>query len=148
MSAPGPPQSSLDLQAIARALLDHVADGIAAFDRDGRVLFVNQSARQALGLPGNGDPDAGALRQRAVALGGRAEPLELGGRRVGDVIVLPGTGGGTLAERERRAIVEALESTHGRLTETARRLGISRTTLWRRLKAYGLDRHREAGQRR
>ena len=147
MSAPSPPQSSLDVQSLARALLDHVADGIAAFDRDGRVLFVNQSAREALGF-GNGDPDAAAMRRRAVALGGRAEPLELGGRRVGDVIVLSGAGTGTLAERERRAILGALEATHGRLTETARRLGISRTTLWRRLKAYGLDRHRPEGWRR
>src|SRR6266581_1912430 len=42
------------------------------------------------------------------------------------------------AERERQAILDTLESTHGKLAETARRLGISRTTLWRRLRAYGL----------
>jgi len=36
-----------------------------------------------------------------------------------------------------------LEATSGRLAEAARRLGISRTTLWRRLKSYGLDRFRD-----
>src|SRR5256884_1759115 len=35
-------------------------------------------------------------------------------------------------------IFDTLEVTHGKLAETARRLGISRTTLWRRLRAYGL----------
>jgi len=44
----------------------------------------------------------------------------------------------TLADRERQAILDTLEVTHGKLAETARRLGISRTTLWRRLRAYGL----------
>ncbi len=44
----------------------------------------------------------------------------------------------TLAERERQAIIDTLQRTSGRLAEAARRLGISRTTLWRRLKAYGL----------
>src|SRR2546425_1202495 len=42
------------------------------------------------------------------------------------------------AGRERQAILDTLEVTHGKLAETARRLGISRTTLWRRLRAYGL----------
>jgi len=42
------------------------------------------------------------------------------------------------ADREREAILDTLEVTHGKLAETARRLGISRTTLWRRLRAYGL----------
>src|SRR5213592_1808593 len=41
--------------------------------------------------------------------------------------------GGALRER-----LDTLEQTHGKLAETARRLGISRTTLWRRLRAYGL----------
>jgi transcriptional regulator of acetoin/glycerol metabolism len=58
---------------------------------------------------------------------------------LGEVVFLPeGDGNHTLAERERQAILDTLEATHGKLAETARRLGISRTTLWRRLRAYGL----------
>jgi len=46
----------------------------------------------------------------------------------------------SLAEQERRAIVQTLDQTEWRLAETARLLGISRTTLLRRLKTYGLHR--------
>ncbi len=46
---------------------------------------------------------------------------------------------GTLLKRERQAITATLQDTSGKLAETARRLGISRTTLWRRLKSYGMD---------
>jgi len=46
----------------------------------------------------------------------------------------------TLAEREKEAIVKSLDTHAWRLAETAKSLGISRTTLWRRLKAYGLHR--------
>jgi len=42
-------------------------------------------------------------------------------------------------KRERQAIADTLQDTSGKLAETARRLGISRTTLWRRLKSYGMD---------
>src|ERR671924_6354 len=38
------------------------------------------------------------------------------------------------------AIVKTLDAHSWKLAETARYLGISRTTLWRRLKAYGLHR--------
>ncbi|MBF8795549.1 hypothetical protein IRZ70_22310, partial [Pseudomonas monteilii] len=34
-----------------------------------------------------------------------------------------------------RHVKETLESCHGNLDEAARRLGISRTTLWRRLRS-------------
>lgn len=44
---------------------------------------------------------------------------------------------GTLAEVERSAIRATLKQTDGRLSEAARILGISRTTLWRKLKRYG-----------
>ena len=40
---------------------------------------------------------------------------------------------------ERRAIVAALKATGGHRGEAAERLGISRTTLWRRIKEFGID---------
>ena len=47
--------------------------------------------------------------------------------------------GGTLAEIEARVILEALEKNRGRRAATARQLGISTTTLWRKLRRYGVD---------
>jgi transcriptional regulator of acetoin/glycerol metabolism len=65
---------------------------------------------------------------------------------LGEAVFLPeGDHGRTLAERERQAILDTLEVTHGKLAETARRLGISRTTLWRRLRAYGLRPNGQTG---
>jgi len=39
-------------------------------------------------------------------------------------------------ETERRQIEEALQATRGRKREAAKRLGMSRTTLWKKLKTY------------
>lgn len=44
----------------------------------------------------------------------------------------------TLARWEEVLIVETLAGNGGKISETARDLGISRTTLWRRLKTYGV----------
>ena len=44
----------------------------------------------------------------------------------------------TLAERERQDIEQALAESRWQLAIAARKLGISRTTLWRRLKQYQL----------
>ncbi len=46
--------------------------------------------------------------------------------------------GGTLADLERVAIVRELELCNGNVTAVGKRLGIGRTTLYRRLKQYGL----------
>src|SRR5437016_6181157 len=85
-------------------------------------------------------PTGDNLRERLMAFGGRTRTLKQGSLELGEVVFLPGASGDspTLAERERQAILDTLEVTHGKLAETARRLGISRTTLWRRLRAYGL----------
>lgn len=50
----------------------------------------------------------------------------------------PRSGGATLAEREREAILEALTRTRGVKAAAARLLGISRTTLYEKLESYGL----------
>jgi DNA-binding NtrC family response regulator len=45
----------------------------------------------------------------------------------------------TLPEMERKAIEAALEQEHGRVARAASRLGIPRSTLYQRLKQYGID---------
>jgi two-component system response regulator HydG len=44
----------------------------------------------------------------------------------------------TLAEQERRAILDAIRSTNGDKVTAARLLGIGKTTLYRKLKEYGI----------
>jgi PAS domain-containing protein len=125
---------------MGKAVLESLSDGVVLFDAYGRLVYANESARRLAGI--DADPGlqrADALRPRLVALGGRVTPLRSGGASLGEVVFLThAEQPRTLAERERQAIVDTLQRTSWRLAEAARRLGISRTTLWRRLKAYGL----------
>ena len=128
---------------LAKALLDGFSEGVVVFDAEGRLLYTNQPAREAMAGMDlfEGAPD---LQPRLAALGGRLRPLRVGGLELGEAMFIPGVAGATtLAAREKEAIVKTLDAHSWKLAETARSLGISRTTLWRRLKAYGL--HREAG---
>ncbi len=118
---------------LVRAVIDSVAEGIVIFDQQGRLLYANASARRVI------DGQNGDVRNRLQSLGARFSPLRNGTQSLGEAAILPPTGALTLAERERQAITDTLQDTSGKLAETARRLGISRTTLWRRLKSYGMD---------
>jgi len=125
---------------LAKALLDGFSEGVVVFDAQGKVLYANQPARDSLAALdlSTGTDD---LLPRLAALGGRLRPLRVGNLEVGEAMFIPGTAGpATLAERERDAIVKMLDANSWKLAETAKNLGISRTTLWRRLKAYGLHR--------
>jgi len=137
-TSPLPPSASL--APLGQAVMESFGDGVVLFDAYGRVVYANGLARRLAALDGDlGTQQAEALRPRLLALGGRASPLRAGGVNLGEVVFLPDADQPrTLADRERQAIVDTLQGTRGRLAETARRLGISRTTLWRRLKAYGL----------
>jgi transcriptional regulator of acetoin/glycerol metabolism len=122
------------MDALGRAVLESLDQGIAVFDAGGGLVYANTVARRLLtGANGNGD-----ARRALLARQGRTVPLRDGETALGEAVVVgpPGTIG-TLAEQERQAIAEALAGTGGRLAEAARRLGISRTTLWRRLRTYG-----------
>ena len=125
---------------LAKALLDGFSEGVVVFDAEGRLLYANQPARLAMeGL--DLSEMATDLQPRLAAMGGRLRPLRVGGMELGEAMFIPGIAGPTtLADREKEAIVKTLDAHGWKLAETARQLGISRTTLWRRLKAYGLHR--------
>jgi len=129
-SAGNPPAT---FSPLVRAVIDSVTEGIVIFDQQGRLLYANASARRVI------DGQNGDVRNRLQSLGARFSPLKNGAQSLGEAAILPPTGALTLAERERQAIADTLQDTSGKLAETARRLGIRRTTLWRRLKSYGMD---------
>ena len=139
--------SSSVFSPVARAVFDAMADALFVFDSQGNLLYANESARDLLEeLDGARTTDsADALLPQLGRRGARISPLWAGDARIGQAVFVPKGGNAapvraTLAERERDAIVQTLNATGWRLTESARRLGISRTTLWRRLNAYGLER--------
>ena len=121
---------------LVRAVIDSVTEGVVIFDPQGRMLYANASARRAIDGQNGGTSD---VRGRLLTLGARFTSLRNGTQSLGEAAILPSAGALTLAERERQAITDTLQDTSGKLAETARRLGISRTTLWRRLKSYGMD---------
>ena len=123
---------------LAKALLDAFAEGVVVFDQNGRVLYANEQARD-LGL--DYGQTARELMPQLAELGGRLKPIRVGSIDLGEAIFLPGSAGPkTLADREKETIVRSLDAHGWKLAETAKNLGISRTTLWRRLRAYGLHR--------
>ncbi len=124
------------LQPIVRAVLDARDEAAVVFGARGEVLYVNQAAQATL-PPATITPSINSGLVRAVldARGGDVVPLHADAQVLGEMIVVPHANARTLAEREHDAIHETLRQTGGRLALAARWLGISRTTLWRRLRA-------------
>jgi DNA-binding NtrC family response regulator len=79
--------------------------------------------------PAPSRPDGEPAGPPAVPAGGAAPP----------VLVPEGDGDLTLAELERRHIERTLAEENGHVERTARRLGIPRSTLYERLKRYGIS---------
>ena len=126
---------------LAKTLLDAFGEGVVVFDAQGRVMYLNQPAREALGDTVELTPPASQRMTTLAEIGGRLSTLRVGGLELGEAVFLPRhEGPTTLAEKEKDAIVRTLDAHEWRLAETAKSLGISRTTLWRRLRSYGLHR--------
>jgi len=114
--------------------LDAVSDAVLVCDRQGAVMHLNRPAREMFA------PTVPASRAEVLRhpLGAAAREQQLANA---NVVVIPRNRSPlSLAERERQAIEQALGESAWQLAVAARRLGISRTTLWRRLKQYGMQR--------
>jgi DNA-binding NtrC family response regulator len=148
-----------DVQILADRFLDDFARR-----EDGDRPELTEETRRVLRAylwPGNVRELQNAMdRARLVAREGRVRPRDLPRRIVGvdaaprlepEDAAVAGNGASadgvetaaaepvkSLEEIERDAIAEALERTGGNLSEVVRQLGIGRTTLYRKLKKYGL----------
>ena len=126
-------------------LIDHF---VTRFNEkmDRQIRGVSPDAMRILtshGWPGNVRELENALEHAFVQCRGdliRVEdlPRSLGSEpRLSDAEV-PAAGERPLEEGERRVLLRVLEDVQGNRGEAARRLGVSRTTLWRKMKTYGL----------
>lgn len=137
------------LNPLTRAIIEAIEDGVILLDVSGSVVYANATGRSILRTIGAEAGGRDALLPKLSRLGSRVTPLWLSDDKVGEIVLLPGSASdsannSTLAEREKEAIITTLSETGWKLTESARRLGISRTTLWRRLRDYGIDRDHRA----
>ena len=91
--------------------------------------------------PGNVRELANAVQHGAVLSRGKDVEVEHLPEELSQPVVLPDDGGPmlTLADAERRHILRVLEACGGQQLDAARVLGIGRTTLWRKLKEYGVE---------
>ena len=128
---------------------------LASFTRDRAPLSLAPTAQKALvgyRWPGNVRELRNAMERAAVIASGAEVTLEDLPTRVTQPppeatvrsllppVETPATGPVTsLDSVEREAILAALRQTNGNRTEAGERLGISRSTLYRRLKKYGND---------
>lgn len=126
---------------LARTLLDAFSEGVIVFDSGGRVIYANSVAKDAIPRDFDLKRPSHELLPELAEFGGRLRTLRVGELELGEAVFLPAKEEpSTLADREKEAIVQSLDAHEWRLAETAKSLGISRTTLWRRLRAYGLHR--------
>jgi DNA-binding NtrC family response regulator len=128
------------LGTLLSAVIDALGESVVVMDRDGQVVYASEALRPAVQSWRDQGVFGAELAAELAKLGGRSVRLQLGQAVMGEAVLVPSSGDHSLAQRERRAILETLQRTGWRLATAARDLGISRTTLWRRLKEYGVHR--------
>ncbi len=131
---------SFTLGTLLSAVIEALGEAVVVIDGEGRVAYASEALRPSVQTWQERGIAGADLVAELVKLGGRSVRLQLGQTAMGEAVFVPASGDRTLADRERRAILETLRRTGGRLATAARDLGISRTTLWRRLKEYGVHR--------
>lgn len=103
-----------------RPLAAAALQALQAYDWPGNVRDLRQACERAVILAPGPQFEPGDFQLQALAATPASAP------------------GLTLAERERAALDEALREAQGNISEAARRLGVSRAALYRRLEKHGL----------
>lgn len=128
-----------DIGPLAEVLLAEVGAGMG---RPGVRLGAGaRGVLEAHGWPGNVRELRNVLERACILADGDeidGEALALAGVVRGEAGATGGGGAATLAELERRAIVEALAAEGGHRRRAAKRLGIGERTLYDKLKVYGI----------
>ncbi|RMG47606.1 MAG: sigma-54-dependent Fis family transcriptional regulator [Acidobacteria bacterium] len=128
-----------------RGITPAAMEMLEAYDWPGNVRELQNVIRRAIVLAGTAAIAPEHLPPRVQAAGGDRLAPSAAIRRGVPVGAASSSGmpGGdripTLEEMERRHIVRCLELCRGNLSLTARRLAIGRTTLYRKLRKYGLQ---------
>jgi transcriptional regulator with PAS, ATPase and Fis domain len=128
----------LDRYGNGHQLPDDVLNALAEYDWPGNVRELEHTVQQMVAMNSGpwlslGDlPSTVVNRALERRMSGGSPDSSLGSVRLGSAGIVP------LAEVERRAILDALDYTKGDRTVAAAMLGIGRTTLYRKLKEYGL----------
>ena len=128
----------LDRYGNGHQLPEDVLNALAEYDWPGNVRELEHTVQQMVAMNSGpwlslGDLPSTVVNralERRVSAG--SPDAVVGPARLGSAGIVP------LAEVERRAILDALDYTKGDRTVTAAMLGIGRTTLYRKLKEYGL----------
>jgi DNA-binding NtrC family response regulator len=124
-----------DVVPLARMFLGQERDAPARF------TSAAEKALEAYFWPGNVRELANAVKHGAVLAG--AEAVDVA-HLPEEVVSAKPEGGSTgplrtLAEVEREHVLRVLEACGGRQIDAARVLGVGRTTLWRKLRDYGIE---------
>jgi len=126
-----------DIGLIAKRLLAGISEGA-----DKKVIDLSPEAAAALAAyswPGNVRELRNVLeRASALSDGKRIEVRDLFLSQGKKTATLEGLSGKTLEEIEKAAILATLRSTSGNKTEAAKQLGIAYSTLYEKMKKYGL----------
>jgi DNA-binding NtrC family response regulator len=132
-------ERSEDLPALVESLLGRLGREIG---RTAEISSAALKALQAYSWPGNIRELRNVLERALLASHEemiRPEALQLQARPSPTTSSIPlGLAGPTLAEVEQQVIEHALSEERGRVEAAARRLGIPRSTLYQRIKAFGI----------
>jgi DNA-binding NtrC family response regulator len=130
-----------DIPVLARALLGTLAKDLARGEQ--QLSPGAEAALQSYSWPGNIRELRNVLERVALLSDGRvieADDLGLTYRPESVVSAVGATGSrATLAELERQHIARVLSEESGKVTQAALRLGIPRSTLYQKLKTYGIS---------